>query len=118
LSVYRALDGVSQLLALRAASVAPDIGRPMEVMAMLVDLHADGRTILAALHDLRLAMEFFPRAILLRAGRLVAEGATAAVLIGPDVEKAYGVRIERREDFCFRLLCEPSVDPVLSEAKP
>jgi len=116
--IARALAQEAPVLLLDEPSAALDIGRQMELMALLADLHAEGRTILAALHDLRLAMEYFPRAILLRAGRLVAEGATAAVLVGPDVEMAYGVRIERREDFGFRLLRESSVDVAASEANP
>ena len=113
--IARALAQEAPVLLLDEPSAALDIGRQMELMALLADLHAEGRTILAALHDLRLAMEFFPRAILLHAGRLVAEGATAALLVGSHVEMAYGVRIERREDFCFRLLAQPCVDPATSE---
>jgi iron complex transport system ATP-binding protein len=109
--IARALAQEAPVMLLDEPSAALDIGRQMELMALLADLHAEGRTILAALHDLRLAMEFFPRAILLHAGRLVAEGATESVLVGPHVEMAYGVCIERREDFCFRLLGQPSFHP-------
>jgi iron complex transport system ATP-binding protein len=114
--IARALAQEAPVLLLDEPSAALDIGRQMELMALLAELHAEGRTILAALHDLRLAMEFFPRAILLHEGRLVAEGATATVLVGPHVETAYGVRIERREDFCFRLLSQPCVHTATSEA--
>jgi iron complex transport system ATP-binding protein len=116
--IARALAQEAPVLLLDEPSAALDIGRQMEFMALLAELHKEGRTILAALHDLRLAMEFFPRALLLRTGRLVADGATAAVLVGPEVEKAYGVRIERREDFCFRLLRKPSLDCSALEANP
>jgi iron complex transport system ATP-binding protein len=102
--IARALAQEAPVLLLDEPSAALDIGRQMELMALLADLHAEGRTILAALHDLRLAMEYFPRALLLHAGRAVAEGDTRAVLVGPHVERAYGVQIERREDNCFRLL--------------
>jgi iron complex transport system ATP-binding protein len=116
--IARALAQEAPVMLLDEPSAALDIGRQMELMALLADLHAEGRTILAALHDLRLAMEFFPRAMLLHGGQLVAEGATATVLVGPYVEMAYGVRIERREDFCFRLLDQPCVHPANSEANP
>jgi hypothetical protein len=43
---------------------------------------------------------------------------TAAVLAGPHVERAYGVRIERREDFYFRLIRKPIVDLAAAEANP
>src|SRR5262249_38321230 len=52
------------------------------------------RTILAALHDLRQALEFFPRAILLDGGRLTADGPTDLVVLGPALEAAFGVRVQ------------------------
>lgn len=112
--IARALAQDAPVLLLDEPSAALDIGRQMELMALLADLHGEGRTILAALHDLRLAVEFFPRAILLKAGRLVAEGATPAVLAGPDLQSAYGIRIERREDFCFRPLHHPRISGAIS----
>jgi iron complex transport system ATP-binding protein len=116
--IARALAQEAPVMLLDEPSAALDIGRQMELMALLADLHAEGRTILAALHDLRLAMEFFPRAMLLHGGRLVAKGATASVLVGPHLEMAYGVRIERREDFCFRLLGQSTVHPTGAGANP
>jgi iron complex transport system ATP-binding protein len=105
--IARALAQESPVLLLDEPSAALDIGRQLELMGLLVDLHAEGRTVLVALHDLRLALEFFPRALLLHAGRVVAEGATSTVLSGAHVETVYGVRIEHRADYCFRLLREP-----------
>jgi len=102
--IARALAQEAPILLLDEPTAALDIGRQMELMALLRELHAEGRTILAALHDLRLAVEFFPQTILLHNGRLVDEGPTSEVLIGAEVERAYGVRIERREEFCFRML--------------
>ena len=44
-------------------------------MELLVDLNErDGTTIIAVLHDLALAAHFFPRLVLLDAGRIVADG--------------------------------------------
>jgi iron complex transport system ATP-binding protein len=114
--IARALAQEAPVLLLDEPSAALDIGRQIELMALLADLHAEGRTILAALHDLRLAMEYFPRALLLHAGRAVAEGDTRAVLVGPHVERAYGVQIEHREDYCFRLLHQRTCETAGSEA--
>jgi iron complex transport system ATP-binding protein len=105
--IARALAQESPILLLDEPSAALDIGRQMELMALLAELHAEGRTILAALHDLRLALEYFPRALLLHTGRLVAGGVTKEVLSGPHVEQVYGVRMEHRADYCFRLLGAP-----------
>jgi iron complex transport system ATP-binding protein len=100
--IARALAQEAPILLLDEPIAALDIGRQLELMALLAELHREGRTILAALHDLRAAVEFFPHAFLLHAGQLVAEGPTQKVILGPTLECAYGVRIERREDLCFR----------------
>ena len=79
-----------------------DVGRQLELMALLRELHAEGRTVLAALHDLRPALEFFPRAMLLDGGRLMAEGPTEALVCGPEFGTAFGVRVERGEEWRIR----------------
>jgi iron complex transport system ATP-binding protein len=106
--IARALAQESPVLLLDEPSASLDIGRQLELMALLVDLHREGRTILVALHDLKLALEFFPRAILLHTGRVVADGATTAVLSPPNAAQVYGVHIEHRAEFCFRLLDKQS----------
>ncbi len=83
------------LLALAVAQAAPvlildeptvhlDLHHQVGAMELLVDLNErDGTTVVAVLHDLALAAHFFPRLILLDAGRVVADGAPADVL-GPE----------------------------------
>ncbi len=78
-----------------------DIGRQLELMALMTDLNRDGHTILAALHDLRPALDFFPRAILLSNGRLTAEGPTEAVVLGAALESAFGVQVQTGAGFRF-----------------
>jgi iron complex transport system ATP-binding protein len=61
-------------------------------MDLLVDLNErDGTTILAVLHDLRLAAHFFPRLILLDRGEIVADGAPSDVLSAQRVRDVFGV---------------------------
>jgi iron complex transport system ATP-binding protein len=110
--IARALAQEAPVLLLDEPTAALDIGRQLELMELLVNLHGEGRTVLVALHDLRLALEYFPRAVLLHAGRVVAEGATPEVLSPPNVELVYGVRIEHRADYCFRALGHPGVGTV------
>lgn len=93
----RALAQEAPILLLDEPISALDAGRQLELMALLNDLHRDGHTILAALHDLRAAMEFFRRALLLNAGRVAAEGPTETVVLGEALESAFGVRVRRGE---------------------
>ena len=91
------------LIALAVAQAAPillldeptvhlDLRHQVETMELLVDLNErDGTTILAVLHDLRLAAHFFPRLVLLDRGRAVADGTPDAVLSPDLVRDVFGV---------------------------
>jgi iron complex transport system ATP-binding protein len=98
----RALAQDAPILLLDEPISALDVGHQLELMSLLGELHREGRTILASLHDLRPALEFFPEAILLHAGRLAASGPTADVLFGAEIESAFGVRIDRAEQIRIR----------------
>lgn len=100
--IARALAQEAPILLLDEPIAALDIGRQLELMALLAELHREGRTILTALHDLRPALEFFPHALLLHAGRIAAAGPTPEVIFGSPMEQAFGVKIERSEALCFR----------------
>jgi iron complex transport system ATP-binding protein len=95
----RALAQEAPILLLDEPISALDIGRQLELMALLMDLNRDGHTILAALHDLRAALEFFPRTLLLHEGRLKCDGPTGSVLQGEAIEAAFGVRLHPGESF-------------------
>jgi iron complex transport system ATP-binding protein len=91
------------LLALAVAQAAPvllldeptvhlDLRHQVGAMDLLVDLNErDGTTILAVLHDLRLATHFFPRLILLDRGEIVADGAPSDVLSAQRIRDVFGV---------------------------
>lgn len=100
--IARALAQEAPVLLLDEPITALDIGRQLELIGLLSELHAEGHTILAALHDLRSAIDFFPQAILLAAGRVLADDRTEAVILSEELTTAFGVRIQRGEDWCFR----------------
>ena len=91
------------LLALAVAQAAPvlvldeptvhlDLRHQVGTMDLLVDLNVrDGTTILAVLHDLGLAAIFFPRLVLIDAGRIVADGSPAEVLTPDRIRDVFGV---------------------------
>jgi iron complex transport system ATP-binding protein len=97
----RALAQEAPILLLDEPITALDVGRQLELLALLTELHRDGHTILAALHDLRPALEFFPRALLLSGGRLADDGPTEGVLFGEALAAAFGVRVRRGEGLGF-----------------
>jgi iron complex transport system ATP-binding protein len=82
----------ARLLLLDEPTVHLDLGHQVAVMELLRDLATnDGVTVLAVLHDLALASHFFPRLILLRAGRIAADGPPRDVLSEDRIREVYGV---------------------------
>jgi iron complex transport system ATP-binding protein len=90
--IAMAVAQAAPILVLDEPTVHLDLRHQVEAMELLVDLNVrDGTTIVAVLHDLTLAAHFFPRLVLLDAGRVVADGAPAVVL-GPDrIREVFGV---------------------------
>jgi branched-chain amino acid transport system ATP-binding protein len=60
-----------------------------EMLALLLQLNADGITILMIEHIMRAVMRFSQRLVVLDAGAKIAEGRPAEILRNPDVERAY-----------------------------
>jgi iron complex transport system ATP-binding protein len=89
----RALTQQAPVLLLDEPMTGLDIGGQLELIHLLKALQSDGHTVLASVHDLRVALECFPRALLLHQGRLVADGPCAGVLSGAPLEAAFGVRV-------------------------
>jgi iron complex transport system ATP-binding protein len=57
-----------------------DIAHQIEVLHLCQDMRADGRTVLAVLHDLNQAARFADELVVLHRGRLIAQGAPADVI--------------------------------------
>ena len=89
----RALAPGSSILVLDEPTAALDVAHQLELMDLLRGLHAQGKTVIAAMHDLRLALEYFPRAVLLDHGRKSADGPCREVLAGEAAKAAMGVEI-------------------------
>jgi iron complex transport system ATP-binding protein len=87
-----AVAQAAAILILDEPTVHLDLRHQVEVMELLADLNArEGTTILAVLHDLRLAAHFFPRRVLLDAGAVVADGSPAEVLSPDRIREVFGV---------------------------
>ena len=83
----RALIGEPQLLIADEPISGLDPWHALDTMGRLKALAAEGRLVLAAMHDLTLAARFSTHLMALRDGRLLAFGATAATLT-PDLLRA------------------------------
>jgi energy-coupling factor transport system ATP-binding protein len=71
-----------------------DYGTKTQLVATLRELAADGRTVLLATHDVELVAEVASRVIVVAEGEVVADGATAHVVVGsplfaPQIAKVF-----------------------------
>jgi iron complex transport system ATP-binding protein len=87
-----ALAQDTQLLLLDEPTTFLDIQHQIEVLDLCADLHEQGRTLVAVLHDLNQACRYATHLIALREGQVVARGAPAEVVDADLVEHVFGVR--------------------------
>lgn len=77
----------------------------LQVMEVLKGLAEGGASVVVTLHDLSLAARFCDRLVLLRDGKMMAEGAPAEVLSTVNLETVFGVRaVSGRQDGSLYLL--------------
>jgi branched-chain amino acid transport system ATP-binding protein len=60
-----------------------------EVLKILFDLNASGITIIMIEHIMQAVMRFSQRVVCLDAGKIICEGAPAAIVANPEVQRAY-----------------------------
>lgn len=70
-----------------------DLAHQAAVMALLRDLVAAGKTVIAAVHDLTLAAQFADEAVLLHQGRCAAVGSVREVLTPANIRRVYGAEV-------------------------
>ncbi len=72
-----------------------DINHQVEVLDLLTDLvSAQGRTVVAVLHDLNLACRYADHIVAMQGGRIVAEGAPGKVMSPAVVKTVFGIDSE------------------------
>ncbi|QMU71623.1 ABC transporter ATP-binding protein [Streptacidiphilus sp. P02-A3a] len=75
-----------------------DIAHQVEVLDLCARLHADGRTLVAVLHDLNQACRYADHLIAMLGGAVVAEGAPAAIVTEELVQEVFGLACRIIED--------------------
>jgi phosphonate transport system ATP-binding protein len=94
-AIARALYQRPRILLADEPVASVDPARSRDVVRLLTTLaREDGITLIASLHDLDLAREFFPRAIGLRDGRMIRDGDTR-LLTASDLDRLYDLPTSR-----------------------
>ncbi len=92
-----ALAQQPKLLLLDEPTVHLDISHQVETLELIRSLNVEqGLTVIAAMHDLNLASLYFDRLVLLKEGRVLAEGTPAQVLTEDRIREVFSasVRVE------------------------
>ncbi|WP_314457108.1 ABC transporter ATP-binding protein [uncultured Microbacterium sp.] len=90
--IAMALAQQTPILLLDEPTTFLDIAHQIELMELLTDLHEQGRTLVAVLHDLNQAARYATHLIAVTDGRVVAEGAPAEIVTAEMVEEVFGLR--------------------------
>ena len=95
--IASALAQQPDVLLLDEPTASLDLAYQLEVAALLARLHRErGVTIVLATHDLNLAASLCHRLVLIRSGRVLAQGATRDVLTGAMIRELYDVDADVR----------------------
>lgn len=107
--IARALASHAPLLLLDEPTSHLDAAHVVSLVALLRSLAEQGRSVLAAVHDLNVASVLGQRAVLLGGGRVRQDGPVHDVLTGPEIERVYGIAFERIADSRGRLRVFPEM---------
>ncbi|MDF5755723.1 ABC transporter ATP-binding protein [Spongiactinospora sp. TRM90649] len=75
-----------------------DIAHQIEVLDLCAELHEQGRTLVAVLHDLNQACRYATHLLVMRDGRIVAEGDPREIVTAELVAEVFELRCEIIED--------------------
>jgi iron complex transport system ATP-binding protein len=95
--IASALAQAADVLLLDEPTASLDIGYQLEIVSLLARLNRErGTTMLLSTHDLNLAAALCNRVVLLRGGRIVAQGQIERTLTAANVRALYGVDADVR----------------------
>ncbi|MEU5798220.1 ABC transporter ATP-binding protein [Streptomyces sp. SUK 48] len=97
--IAMALAQQTPLLLLDEPTTYLDIQHQIDVLDLCAELHeAQGRTLVAVLHDLNHAARYATHLIALRGGEVIAEGAPNDIVTAELVERVFGLKCQVIED--------------------
>ncbi len=89
--IAMALAQQTPLLLLDEPTTYLDIAHQIEVLDLCAQLHENGRTVVAVLHDLNHAARYATHLIAMRDGQIVSEGPPGEVVTAELVERVFGL---------------------------
>ncbi len=93
--IASALAQASDLLLLDEPTASLDLAYQFEIAALLRRLNVErGTTMLLSTHDLNLAAAVCDRIILLKSGRVLAQGPTKEILTAENIRQLYGIEAD------------------------
>jgi iron-siderophore transport system ATP-binding protein len=93
-----ALAQQTPILLLDEPTTFLDIAHQVEVLDLCAQLHADGRTLVAVLHDLNQACRYGTHLVAMREGAIIAEGPPDEIVDAALVEAVFGLPCHVVED--------------------
>ncbi|MDI6813259.1 MAG: ABC transporter ATP-binding protein [Desulfitobacteriaceae bacterium] len=81
-----------EIILLDEPTASLDIRHQEQIFQYAGVLAAQGKTVIAAVHDLKIAARYCTRLVLLKDGEILADGVPEGVLTSENVSEAYGVR--------------------------
>ena len=92
--IARALAQEATIVILDEPTASLDIGHQQQALELLEDLRGESElTLVAAMHDLTLAAQYVERMLMIRDGRIVADGSPAHVLTEERIAEHYDATI-------------------------
>ncbi|WP_245676957.1 ABC transporter ATP-binding protein [Nocardia acidivorans] len=97
--ISMALAQGTDILLLDEPTTYLDLAHSLEVLDLVDRLHADfGRTVVMVLHDLNLAIRYSDQLVVMRAGKIVAQGTPGDIITAELLLEVFGLRAEVLED--------------------
>ncbi len=90
--IAMALAQETPILLLDEPTTFLDITHQIEVLDLIERLRAEGRTVVAVLHDLNHAARYANHLIAMRDGQIIAQGTPHEVITAEQVERVFGLR--------------------------
>jgi len=87
----RVLTQETEIILLDEPAASLDISHQEQIFKYCCELIDAGKTVIAAVHDLKIAARYCSKLVLIQGGKIIAQGIPEEVLTSQNMSKAYGV---------------------------